>query len=102
VFAELGRAGTRRVDVVCPGFVADCLETLEEIALEAKALFLGAGGKEFNAVPCLNDRPGWIDALAAIARDHLGGWGAEGWDRAAAEAAARESAARALRLGAAR
>lgn len=98
--SELARKGTRRVDVVCPGFVADCLETLEEIALEAKALFLGAGGKEFNAIPCLNDRPGWIEALATIARDHLGGWGAEGWDRAAAEAAARASAARAQRLGA--
>ncbi|MFO1363837.1 MAG: ferrochelatase [Burkholderiales bacterium] len=99
--AALGRAGTRRVDVVCPGFVADCLETLEEIALEARSIFLGAGGKEFNAVPCLNDRPGWIEALAAIARDHLGGWAAEGWDRGAAVAAARDSAARARRLGAA-
>jgi ferrochelatase len=98
---ELGRSRTRRVDVVCPGFVSDCLETLEEIALEGRGLFLGAGGREFNAVPCLNDRPGWIEALAAIARDHLGGWGAEGWDRAAAEAAARASAARAKKLGAA-
>jgi ferrochelatase len=98
--AGLARKGAGRVDVVCPGFVSDCLETLEEIALEAKALFLGAGGKEFNAVPCLNDRPGWIDALASIARDHLGGWGAEGWNRAAAEEAARASAARAKRLGA--
>lgn len=102
VLAELGRGGTRRVDVVCPGFVSDCLETLEEIALEGRDQFLGAGGKEFNAVPCLNDRPSWIEALAAIVRDHLGGWGAEGWDGVAAEAAARESAARALRLGAAR
>jgi len=98
---DLARKGIRRVDVVCPGFVSDCLETLEEIALEAKAIFLGAGGKEFNAIPCLNDRPGWIEALAAIARDHLGGWGAEGWDRTAAEAAARDSLARAKRLGAA-
>jgi ferrochelatase len=98
--AELGRKGTRRVDVVCPGFVSDCLETLEEIALEGKALFLGAGGKEFNAVPCLNDWPGWIEALVSIARDHLGGWGAGGWDRAAAEAAAGASAARAKQLGA--
>ncbi len=102
VVAELGRKGTRRVDVVCPGFVADCLETLEEIALEAKTLFLRAGGREFNAVPCLNDRPGWIEALATIARDHLGGWGEESRDRAVAEAAAAESAARARRLGAAR
>jgi ferrochelatase len=98
--AGLARKGAGRVDVVCPGFVSDCLETLEEIALEAKALFLGAGGKEFNAVPCLNDRSAWIEALASIARDHLGGWGTEGWNRAAAEEAARASAARAKRLGA--
>ena len=97
---ELGRKGVRRVDVVCPGFVSDCLETLEEIALEVKALFLGAGGREFNLIPCLNDRPGWIAALAEIARDHLGGWLAAGGDRAAVEAAAKDSAARAKRLGA--
>jgi ferrochelatase len=98
---ELGRNGVRRVDVACPGFVSDCLETREEIALEVKDLFLGAGGKEFNLIPCLNDRPGWIAALADIARDHLGGWIVPGADRAAIEAAAKESAARAKRLGAA-
>ena len=63
-----------RVDVVCPGFVADCLETLEEIALEAKAIFLQAGGREFHAIPCLNDRADWIAALARIAEEQLGGW----------------------------
>jgi ferrochelatase len=55
----LGAAGTRRVDVVCPGFTSDCLETLEEIAMEAREAFLHAGGKEFHYIPCLNDsRPG--------------------------------------------
>jgi ferrochelatase len=97
---ELGREGVRRVDVVCPGFVSDCLETLEEIALEVKGLFLKAGGKEFNLIPCLNDRAGWIAALADIARDHLGGWPVEGAHRAALEAAAKDSATRAKRLGA--
>lgn len=101
VLTELGRKGTGRVDVLCPGFVSDCLETLEEIAIEGRALFLGAGGKALHCIPCLNDRPGWIAALAAIARDHLGGWVAEGHDRAAAEAAAQASAARAKRFGAA-
>jgi len=67
VIAELGAARTRRVDVVCPGFVADCLETLEEIAIEGKKIFLDAGGGEFRALPCLNESPRWIKALADIA-----------------------------------
>lgn len=67
VLAELGAAGTRRVHVICPGFVADCLETLEEIALEGRQIFLAAGGGEFRALPCLNESPRWIEALARIA-----------------------------------
>ena len=67
VLAELGAARTRRVDVICPGFVADCLETLEEIAIEGRKIFLDAGGGEFRALPCLNESPPWIAALADIA-----------------------------------
>jgi len=67
VLAELGAARTRRVHVLCPGFVSDCLETLEEIALEGGAIFRAAGGGEFRALPCLNESPAWIAALAAIA-----------------------------------
>lgn len=63
---ELAKQGTRRVDVVCPGFVSDCLETLEEIAIQARQAFLGAGGTEFHALPCLNEAPEWIAALAKI------------------------------------
>jgi len=63
----LAKQGIRRADVVCPGFVSDCLETLEEIAIEAKNAFLGAGGTEFHALPCLNESPEWIAALAKIA-----------------------------------
>ncbi|MBI3141139.1 MAG: ferrochelatase [Rhodocyclales bacterium] len=70
----LARSGTKRVDVLCPGFVADCLETLEEIGLECKAAFLQAGGKEFHHIPCLNERPEWIQALAKLGRRHLGDW----------------------------
>jgi ferrochelatase len=66
VLAELGAAGTRRVHVICPGFGADCLETLEEIALEGRDIFIGAGGGEFRALPCLNESPRWIEALAEI------------------------------------
>lgn len=67
VLTELGAARTRRVHVLCPGFVADCLETLEEIAIEGRKIFLDAGGGEFRALPCLNESPLWIEALARIA-----------------------------------
>ena len=67
VLAELGAARTPRVHVICPGFVADCLETLEEIALEGRKVFLDAGGGEFRALPCLNESPLWIEALRRIA-----------------------------------
>ncbi len=67
MLAELGKARTRRVHVICPGFVADCLETLEEIALEGRDIFTGAGGGEYRALPCLNESPRWIEALAKIA-----------------------------------
>ena len=70
----LARQGVRRVDVCCPGFIADCLETLEEIDQEARAAFLAAGGQEFHYLPCLNADHGWITALSAIAIGHLQGW----------------------------
>jgi ferrochelatase len=72
--SDYGRQGVRRVDVVCPGFVADCLETLEEIGIEGRKTFLDAGGREFHLLPCLNERADWIDALAVVARQHLEGW----------------------------
>jgi ferrochelatase len=65
----MARAGVARVDILCPGFVSDCLETLEEIAIGARETFLTAGGREFHALPCLNESPPWIDALAQIVRD---------------------------------
>src|SRR5690606_10635004 len=74
VLAELGRARTARVDVICPGFVADCLETLEEIALEGKSIFLRAGGQSFHHIACLNERDDWIRALTDIADENLHGW----------------------------
>ncbi len=96
--AQWGKQGLRRADVVCPGFVADCLETLEEIGIEGKAEFLKAGGKEFHAIPCLNESDVWIRALAQIASEHL-----QGWDRAGASPDELEqSRRRALALGAPR
>lgn len=63
----LADGGMKTVDVICPGFAADCLETLEEIALECREAFLEHGGKDFRYIPCLNERPDWIAALADIA-----------------------------------
>lgn len=65
---ELAKSGVPRVDVVCPGFVSDCLETLEEIGIGARRRFLEAGGREFYLLSCLNEAPEWIAALALIAR----------------------------------
>ena len=66
--------GVKSVQVICPGFSADCLETLEEIAVENRDYFLEAGGQRFEYIPCLNATDGHIDALQAIAGDHLGNW----------------------------
>jgi protoporphyrin/coproporphyrin ferrochelatase len=71
---KMGKDGVRRIDVLCPGFSSDCLETLEEIAMEVKQDFLTAGGKEFHYIPCLNEDPAWISALAEIAEQHMVGW----------------------------
>ncbi len=70
----LGRERLASLDVVCPGFAADCLETLEEIAITNAEAFHRAGGGRFRYVPALNDRPDHLDALADIARQHVQGW----------------------------
>ena len=97
---ELGRQKMRRVDVVCPGFAADCLETLEDIAMEGKASFLDAGGDEFHYIQALNERNDWIHAMCDIALENLHGWTSENWDRAAAQSASEQSALRARALDA--
>ena len=71
---QLARDGVESIDVICPGFTSDCLETLEEIAMEAKHDFLAAGGKQFHYIACLNEDPSWIAGLAEIAEQHLIGW----------------------------
>jgi ferrochelatase len=75
---QLAKDGTKSVDIVCPGFVGDCLETLEEIAMEVKAAFLEDGGSEFHYIECLNDSPAWMDGLHAVALQHMGGWNLDG------------------------
>ncbi|MCK6572851.1 ferrochelatase [Myxococcota bacterium] len=71
VLTELAGRGVRRVAVFCPAFVADCLETIEEIGLRAVESFKAAGGEQLALVPSLNASPAWIDALAALIRPRL-------------------------------
>jgi ferrochelatase len=83
------------VEVFCPGFVSDCLETLEEIAMEARQSFLGAGGQDFRYISCVNDFPGFIDALADLVRQHGHGWLVDPVEAEAADTAEPSSAAEA-------
>ncbi|MFH2139290.1 MAG: ferrochelatase [Pseudomonadota bacterium] len=71
---QWGAEKLKRVDVVCPGFVADCLETLEEIAMEGKEEFQHAGGGDYHYIPCLNARDDWMHALTDLVMDNLQGW----------------------------
>lgn len=89
---QLAQSGVKRVDVACPGFTSDCLETLEEIAQEARAAFLRAGGQDFRYIPCLNDSPEWIAALGRLGEQHLGGWPTRQAPDIAALAASRAAA----------
>lgn len=95
VLAELGKQKAGRVDVICPGFVADCLETLEEVAIEGKGAFHSAGGRDFHFIPCLNERNDWIHALTDIVVTHLVGWGDD-----ATHETLEKSRLRALSMGA--
>ena len=99
---SLGAAGTKRIDVICPGFAADCLETLEEIAMEAKETFLHAGGEAFNYISVANDSQAYVEALTTIALEHLHGWVTTDWNRAAAAEGNARSAHLATALGATR
>ncbi|TAN29775.1 MAG: ferrochelatase [Castellaniella sp.] len=69
-----GREGVATVDVMCPGFVADCLETLEEINMGCREAFLASGGQAFRYIPCLNAEPQWVDGFAGLLADNLAGW----------------------------
>jgi len=72
--AELAKAGVRRIATVTPGFSADCLETLEEIAIRGRETFVEAGGTQFAALPCLNDGPEGMALIAHLVRRELAGW----------------------------
>lgn len=74
----MAQAGVERLDVVCPGFSVDCLETLEEIDQLNREIFLANGGREFRYVPCLNDRPSHAEMIAGLVRRNLAGWVEQG------------------------
>jgi ferrochelatase len=71
ILESMGRAGVKRLLVMCPAFVSDCLETLEEIGLRGREAFRAAGGGELTLIPCLNDHPRWIDTLEKMANHWL-------------------------------
>lgn len=97
---EYSHSGPKRVTVVCPGFATDCLETLEEISMQNRELFLGHGGEAFDYVPCLNSSDAHVDLYEQLVVKHAQGWpqfADAGRDDATARAASRE---RALAMGA--
>ena len=96
----LGQAKTKRIDVICPGFSGDCLETLEEIAMEGKEIFTHAGGIEYHYIPALNENEAWTHAMTTIALENLQGWVSEDWDNAKATKDNELTKTRAQTLGA--
>jgi ferrochelatase len=97
---EWGGAGVGRVDVVCPGFSADCLETIEEIGDENRGYFLKAGGKSLHYILALNDRPDHLAMLAGVIEQNLQGWvtGIGDWNPGEQQRRGEETRARAEAL----
>ena len=87
---------TKSVDMVCPGFSADCLETLEEVAMQNRDIFLSAGGEQYAYIPALNDRPDHIQALVELITNNL-----QGWESDESEIDRESARQRALAMGAA-
>ena len=71
---ELAESGMKSIDIISPGFSADCLETLEEIAIENRGIFLNAGGETYHYIPCLNDSPEHIEMMADLITRHYQTW----------------------------
>jgi ferrochelatase len=97
LLGDYARSGPKHITVVCPGFATDCLETLEEINMQDRTLFLSQGGESFDYVPCLNSTPAQVALYEHLVRKHTRGWLDVARDDDALRAAARE---RALALGA--
>jgi ferrochelatase len=96
----LGKAKIARIDVICPGFSSDCLETIEEIAMEGKHIFQSNGGGDYNYIPALNESEPWIHAMTQIALENLQGWVSSEYDSAQAKKDAEMTKLRAQALGA--
>ena len=96
---RLAEQGVDAVDVFCPGFAADCLETLEEISMQNRDIFIKAGGRSFRYIPALNDSAAHLDCLSGLIEKHSRGWDNFGHDPRSEEqrAAVRE---RAMKMGA--
>lgn len=94
---KLAQSGIRKVQVICPGFSADCLETLEEIAIENRNTFLGAGGAYYDYIPCLNDNDDHIRTLTKLVTKHT-----QHWFQPQTEEDRRMQKNRAMKLGAKR
>jgi len=92
--SELGKSGVDRVDVVCPGFAADCLETLEEIAMQNCALFKAKGGSTLHYIPALNARDDHTTFLARLVEKHAGGWPEASSDGSVGESATQQQKSR--------
>ena len=92
----LAKSGVKRMDVICPGFNCDGLETLEEINMEVRHAFTSSGGQVFNYIACLNDHSAWLSALSSITQKHLSGWPTQTADAVALKTMRDE----ALKLGA--
>ena len=94
--------GIKSVDIICPGFTADCLETLEEIAMENRDIFINAGGEQYHYIPALNDSDEHIKALCEVLTAHCFGWPETmpGWDAGERAVEENKSRERALKMGA--
>ena len=79
IITDLGKQKIKNIHVICPGFSSDCLETLEEINIEGKSIFLDNGGKNYNYIPALNTNPDWIKAMGEILNSNLQGWIDQDW-----------------------
>jgi ferrochelatase len=99
---QLAQDGTKSVEVICPGFSADCLETLEEIDMENRQIFFDAGGIDFSYIPALNATPEHIDVLCEILTAHMFGWPETmpNWDAGERAVEEKHSRERALAMGA--
>ena len=96
----MAKSGVKRVDVICPGFNCDGLETLEEVNMEVRHAFTVAGGKAFHYIPCLNDNAAWMSALSKLTQQHLSGWPTKAADAAALKTMLKLTRDEALKLGA--